>query len=121
MLEEVPAELKAGKGDRRWFTSARADLYVWQNSAGGIESFEYCYRSGYGEYSVRWHPRRGFEHACIDDGEASPFDNRTPISVGTHGPDWDLLVKHFRSEAQAVDVSVYRFILHKMLHGAFAA
>ncbi|MBN1378301.1 MAG: hypothetical protein JXA04_03615 [Gammaproteobacteria bacterium] len=121
MLEEVLINSKPEPDERRWFSSARADLYVWWNKSGDIDRFEYCHKIGPAEYSLRWHTHSGIEYALVDDGEATPLKNNTPIAVMSGEPDWDDVLAHFRREGQTIDAYLYRFVLHKLLKAAFAA
>lgn len=115
MLREIPGQNVQQQG-RRWFASPDADLYVWENRQGDIESFEYCYRVRSSEFSLRWHFTRGFEHAQVDAGELSPFKNNTPINIAATGPDWGQVAKHFRLQGIMLEAALYRFILHKLYH-----
>ena len=121
MLKEIVTERKTQPAERRWFNSEHADLYIWQDPSGSINGFEYCYRIGGGEYSLRWNTRRGIEYALIDDGESMPLKNNSPIARMNGKPDWDQLLQHFRAESQSVDTGLYHFVLHKLLKAACAA
>ncbi len=116
----------SGKDDqrierRRWFTSSRADLYLWQNASGDIESFEYCYRNEFGEKSVRWHYDSGFEFADIDDGEATPLKNNTPICIANNSPDWGYLLRLFYKESSTADAEPFQFVFYKLLTEVFGS
>ena len=121
VLREIVTERQPQPAERRWFTSEHADLYIWQDPSGSISGFEYCYRTGAREYSLRWNMRRGIEYAVIDDGESVPLRNNSPIAIMIDKPDWDLLLQHFRAESRSVDTGLYQFVLHKMLKAACAS
>lgn len=114
-------EIKQNRAGRRWFTAAAADLYVWGGDSGPVSAFEYCYRFGGAEYSLRWDSERGFEFGGIDDGEAGPLKNRSPIRTGGGAPPWGLIARHFRRHARGLEPAIFDFILARLVEAAHSA
>lgn len=54
---------------RRWFHDEYFDLFVWQDSADEIESFQLCYGINTSERALEWRKNRGFFH---DGAKAGP-------------------------------------------------
>lgn len=59
----------------------------------------------------------GLEHGGIDDGEASPLRNATPIAVADGRFDPAEVALTFEAEGAAVPPSLYRFVLGRILEG----
>jgi hypothetical protein len=77
-FETVAAE-RGAEGKRRWFSDEEMDLIVWYGDDGAISGFELCYDKSKAERAVSW-KRGGKPHSfVVDDGEATPLKNRTPI------------------------------------------
>ena len=63
---------------RRWFHDEYFDLFVWQNSANEVESFQLCYGIDSSESALEWRKSRGFFH---DGAKAMPggiLDGKQP-------------------------------------------
>lgn len=103
-----------GEEHRRWFSCARADLYIWQNDDHSIRSFELCYAKPGNEHALRWRKSFGFDHSRVDDGEPSPLKNATPIVIPDGRFDADALALEFEEIAATIDPFVYRFVLGKL-------
>lgn len=122
MLKEVVPRARQNKeqdGDRRWFRSRSADLYIWpasQDDAGSIpvRAFEYCYRDLYKEHYLSWDKQGGFRYARIDDGETSPLTNDTPLVVPNGDTNAAFAARHFREQGVGIDLDIYQFVLHKL-------
>jgi hypothetical protein len=56
----------------------------------------------------------GFSHHRIDDGEASPAKNRTPILVDGGTPVRDDVLRLFVKEAQEIDAWIRDFVVEKL-------
>jgi hypothetical protein len=100
---------------RRWWACARMDLYVWQNPAHEISAFEICYNKPHQERSLRWGAEHGFSHSAIDDGEATAFDQRTPIAVPSRDLRQADVAAHFEAAGADVEPYIYRRILSLLL------
>ncbi len=57
---------------RRWFHDEYFDLFVWQNSASEIESFQLCYGIDSSERALEWRKNRGFFHDGAKVGTPVP-------------------------------------------------
>jgi len=55
--------------ERRWFSSAEEDLYVYLDDEGGIESIEYCYGKSRDEHVLIVKSGNQLSHMRVDDGE----------------------------------------------------
>jgi multidrug transporter EmrE-like cation transporter len=99
VLTEVAASQLPGEPRRRWFTDSDFDLIVWFTPAGTICSFQLCYDRRRRERALTWTQDGGFSHDRIDDGEASPAKNRTPILVDGGSSVPDDILRRFITEA----------------------
>lgn len=95
---------------RRWFTSPRADLYVWEDD-DGIAALELCYGKPHDEHALGWSRQAGFRHARIDDGEGSAFEHRTPIAVAGGHYDRDAIALVLEELGAHIDPRTYRRVL----------
>lgn len=80
MLTEV-ANVRQHAGDhfRRWFIDKNYDLFVWYKPDSTIYGFQFCFDKVNREKALTWRKDTGFSLHYVEDGEGSPFDNRTPI------------------------------------------
>ena len=80
MMREIEGVVQGEPATRRrWFHDEYFDLFVWQNSADAIESFQLCYGIDSSERALEWRKSRGFFH----DGAKAPapdgiLDARSP-------------------------------------------
>jgi hypothetical protein len=56
--------------ERRWFHDDYFDLFVWQDSAGDLLSFELCYGIGSSERALVWERDGGFYHDGVEEEAA---------------------------------------------------
>jgi hypothetical protein len=96
---------------RRWFACDSTDLFVWQDADGRPLAFELCYDKPHDEHALRFRREAGFVHTRIDDGEASPLKNATPITVPDGQFDLTEIALKFELVAARIDPAVYRFVL----------
>lgn len=80
-LREYPVYQHKGEPRRRWFTDDFFDIFVWFHKDTTITGFQLCYDKQVKERALTWVRGRGFRHDLIDDGEATPTKNRSPILV----------------------------------------
>jgi hypothetical protein len=74
MMREIKGVVQGEPATRRrWFHDEYFDLFVWQNSANEIESFQLCYGIDTSERALEWRKNRGFFH----DGKPA-----TPVPGG---------------------------------------
>jgi hypothetical protein len=93
----------AGEPRRRWFSSPDLDLIVWLDEGDAVLGFQLCYDKTRGERALTWHADRGYEHAAVDDGEASPSQYKsTPILVADGRLDRERVADLFREASDDV-------------------
>ena len=110
-LSEVAGlQHRRGERFRRWFTSSTADLFAWYEDDQPV-SFEFCYDKPRRERSVRWTDEEGLRFFCIDDGEASPVQNRSPIAVPDTGASREFAALRFETLGKTVEATLVRFVL----------
>ena len=105
-----------GHPHRRWFTCPSCDLFVWTDD-DGVCRFEFCYDKSKDEHSFTWDRASGIQHNEIDDGEANPLRNDTPIAVPDGTFEGDVLADRFEAVAGEVDTDIARFVAHTLRHG----
>ncbi|HEV7404097.1 MAG TPA: hypothetical protein VGO11_14250 [Chthoniobacteraceae bacterium] len=79
MLRKLQPRQIDGEPFREWIADDYFDLYVWHRPDGSILGFQLCYDKGGAERALTWMHPDAFRHERIDAGEASPFENRSPI------------------------------------------
>ena len=115
MLTEVK-NVKQVPGDpyRRWFQDEVFDLIVWFNNDNSLYGFQLCYDKSREERAFTWLPKTGFFHSRVDDGEALPCEQRTPILL----PDGDFnageILKNFEQESSRVEKEIVDFVRSKI-------
>ena len=63
MMREIRGVVQDdSRARRRWFHDEYFDLFVWQNDANEITSFQLCYGIDSSERALEWHKNRGFFH-----------------------------------------------------------
>ena len=73
-------EIRLNRTSRRhWFQNEYFDLFIWQNDNQKITCFQLCYDCLRNERVILWDYKSGFRHYTVDDGEALPFKNMSPI------------------------------------------
>ena len=72
-----------GNGTRRkWFADEYFDLIVWFGEPGRPDGFQLCYDRAGNERAFTWSEDQGYyTQDRIDEGEASPTKNQSPILV----------------------------------------
>jgi hypothetical protein len=81
MLTEISLTQNENKIIKRWFQDDYFDLFTWQNETGQITCFQLCYDRLGNERVISWDNEQGFAHYRVDDGEASPHKNMSPVFV----------------------------------------
>lgn len=112
MLKEISSP--TDKQKRRWFSDDYFDLIVWIDRNEKISGFQLCYDKHKAERALTWTKDKGYTHERIDDGEANPTKNRTPILV----PDGIFGVKEitelFSKKSSAIAPDIRSFVLEKL-------
>lgn len=100
---------------KRWFYDEDCDLILWQDEAGDIKRFQFCYgKNGPGEKSVEW---RGGDHLYHHDvlSPVGPEDMGSPTFVNTRNLDIDEAKQILVLNAGEMDVDLLYRLLH-LLH-----
>lgn len=106
-VRQIPEE-----GFRRWFSDPELDLIVWyaDDTLDEVLGFQVCYDKGSAQRALTWQRGRGFSHDRIDDGEASPLRNRTPILVADGVFPKERVVRTFRERAGDIEEDLASFV-----------
>jgi hypothetical protein len=114
MLKELPASHSSGEPARRWFASDDLELIVWLDADAAISGFQLCYKTAHAEHALTWTRERSYHHDRIDDGEADPTKNQTPILVADGVIDVAAIRTRFAQCSAAIDPLVRDFVLEKL-------
>jgi hypothetical protein len=100
---------------KRWFQDDYFDLFTWQSEQDDIVVFQLCYDRLGKERVIVWDDEQGFAHHCVDDGEASPNKNMTPVFVSLAKFSYEEVVTPFIRESQQIDEKIRHFITQKLI------
>jgi len=114
MLKEFPASQAPTEPKRRWFCGDDLDLIVWLTPDNTITGFQLCYKRGDVELALTWEREKGFHHDRVDDGEASPEKNQTPVLVADGAVDADSLRTRFTRSSTTIEPFIRNFVLQKL-------
>ena len=87
MMREIEGVVQGEPATRRrWFHDEYFDLFVWQNGANEIESFQLCYGIDSSERALEWRKNRGFFHdgaKAVPDGilDGQQAEGREPTAA----------------------------------------
>ena len=115
-LRELPATRQVdGEPRRRWFSSPDLDLILWFGDDERPLGFQLCYDKTRGERALTWHADRGYEHAAVDDGEATPTPHKsTPILVADGVFDRERVVDIFLRTSTGVPQELRDFVAERL-------
>ena len=116
MLREITAiRQNSSEQQRRWFTDADMDLFVWfQNQIPA--RFELSYGKGGIEYSISWKRDAGFSHHYVDDGENRPGKYKmTPILLNRTTFSICQIARDFLAASEAMEPALADFIYARLL------
>jgi len=114
MLKELQAYRRHGEPRRKWYGDDDFDLIVWFDDGGDVWGFQLCYDVGRAERAVTWTVERGYTHHRVDDGEATPFQNLSPILVPDDPPRTETLARRFAQNAVSIDPVIRDFVVDKL-------
>jgi hypothetical protein len=114
MLKENPAITDS---NRRWFSDDYFDLVVWYDEAGSVSGFQLCYDKQGTERALTWLRDEGVDHRKIDSGEDSPLKNMSPVLIPDGAIPYDMLLRQFRTRANALDSAIAGLIENKLQEG----
>jgi hypothetical protein len=118
MLREV-TDLKPRPGEprRRWFTDEELDLFVWYDAQDRVCRFELCYGKPSDEHALAWQEGTGLTHSRVDDGEATPLSNRTPIVVPDGAFPAARVAQRFQDSSRGLEPELAGLVLGKIRAG----
>lgn len=99
---------------KRWFQDSYFDLFVWQDEQERIVSFQLCYDRSGQERVISWDRERGFGHHRVDDGEASPHKNMSPVFVSDGVFSAQEVLPKFAQAGQQINPNINAFIMQKL-------
>ncbi|OGW39309.1 MAG: hypothetical protein A2010_02210 [Nitrospirae bacterium GWD2_57_9] len=114
MLKELLSGKYRDKEDRRWFSDDYFDLIVWIGQNFVIKGFQLCYDKRGKERAITWLRDKGLSHEKIDDGEASPEKNRSPILLPDGQCPVQEVLERFEANSADIDTAVRSFVLSKI-------
>ena len=100
---------------KRWFQDDYFDLFTWQSEQGDVVVFQLCYDRLGKERVIVWDEEQGFAHHCVDDGEASPNKNMTPVFLSMAKFSYEEVVTPFIQASQGIDETIRRFVTQKLI------
>jgi len=114
MLKESFTGQYPTRSDRRWFSDDYFDLIVWVGQNGVIAGFQLCYDKFKKERALTWTENNGYKHERVDDGEANPLKNLTPILVPDGMCPTQEIIDLFMLRSVEVDSRLRSFVLDKL-------
>jgi len=115
MLIELSSAQKPGELKRRWFQSERFDLVVWVTENESVRGFQLVYNRGGDERALTWTANEGYSLDRIDDGEANPTKNQTPILVPDGAFPARVILAGFTDESNAIDSMIRDFVVERLV------
>lgn len=113
MLKETFHTNRPDKHARRWFDDY-FDLIIWMGPEGLISGFQLCYDKHKKERALTWTQKNGYSHERVDDGEANPSKNLTPILIPDGVCPIQELIDLFQRRSAEVDARLRSFIDDKL-------
>ena len=115
MLQLHPCQ-QTDSNQKRWFSDAEHDLFLWLDSNAKITSFQFSYHRSGREQWLRWHPDQGYSYGQVDAGEARPLHIKmSPVVIAGPAPDGAELAQQFRNISAPLDRALVDFIAAKLL------
>ncbi len=114
MLKEYPTRQHKGELKRRWFSSIYFDLIIWQNDLSEITKFQLCYDKLGKERALTWTEGRDFDHNFIDDGEATPLRNESPVLLADGLFPAKEVLNKFITDSGVIEQQIRSFIIEKL-------
>jgi hypothetical protein len=100
--------------ERQWFQDDLFDLFVWTDESGTIVAFQLCYDRPNRERILAWNKTSGFSHRGVDDGEATPLKNMSPIMVTDGNFAAERIAAEFGRRGKELDPRLHDFIYAKI-------
>jgi hypothetical protein len=103
MMREIEGVVQGEPATRRrWFHDEYFDLFVWQNTANEIESFQLCYGIDSSERALEWRKNRGFFHDGAKAGKPMPAGTLDARPVAGGEPSTAAMTSRFEFAARAL-------------------
>lgn len=115
MLHEITnlTQREMGK-HRRWFHDEFFDLYVWENFAGEVLSFQLCYAKSGMQRALRWSEESGYRHEGVDSPEDKPGRAMSAIFVADGAFDPKQIGEKFAQESIEMPLGIKQFVQEKI-------
>jgi hypothetical protein len=118
MLREITGVRQDDPGSsRHWFQDDYFDLFLWLTPAGRVSAFQLAYDRARQERVLSWSSARGFTHTRVDGGEASAFQNMTPLLVPGGSCPIRTVLREFDRRSASMEDAVRAFLLGKLQYG----
>jgi hypothetical protein len=115
MMRELYLTQQEPPNRKRWFQDNYFDLFIWQDEKGHIVNFQLCYDRLRKERVIQWDNQRGFGHHYVDDGEAAPNKNMTPVFIGQETFSYQEVIPYFKQRSQTLEPAISQFVLKKLI------
>jgi len=100
---------------KHWFQDEYFDLFVWFDLDNGeMTNFQLCYDRLRKERVISWDYDKGFSHHHIDDGEASPHKNMSPVFIPKGRFAYNEAMPKFLESSRQIDKQISEFIIKKI-------
>jgi len=110
MLTESPQVRQEPGRSRRWFGDDQLELIVWLDEQEGVEGFQLCH----GAQALTWRRAAGFTAGRIDEGDATPLKNLTPVVEPGGAVAWAELTELFRARSVPIEAKFRELILSRL-------
>ena len=116
VLREITAiRQKPSDPQRRWFTDADMDLFIWFRNQVPVRFELSCGKGGI-ENSISWKRDTGFSQHWVDDGENRPGKYKmTPILLGQTEVNIRQVARDFLAASETMETALADFIYARLL------
>ncbi len=106
---------REGEPKRRWFTSEKLDLILWQDEQDQLVGFQCCYDKPYRERALEWFINEGINHYDVDDGEQdSAGYKESPILISDGVPPITHIIEQFLEVSTELDPELKQSVLKQL-------
>ncbi len=115
MLREIRyTSQRPGEPKRRWFSGSQMDLFIWQNEADEIVSYQLTYDKPHSEKAVVWDDKNGISHLEVDDGLNPGGHPGSPVLVPDGAMNHSKIISMLLAKGEALDSSIKCFIVERL-------
>ena len=100
--------------ERHWFQDDFFDLFVWTDGVSAVVAFQLGYDRAREERVLAWNRDQGFLHRRVDDGEATPLKNMSPMLIADGKFCAARVGAEFARRALQLDGALRQFILARI-------